>query len=771
MTYFVAVMIIFSIFIVFVAYWLSFPKLLETKSNFRVLPTKPVHLVANRSLTVDAILHELKILDTKNRRSLTHLYISGNPGSGKSQLARLIGERYGIDSPENGSWFSGGTSVFVMTLNGRSLDDLLSSYVDFARRLDCNENILASIRDSNKTTTREKIDSLKTEISKTLRKNEDADKFLIIVDNVVRLSEISSFLPEMGNEDWQGGQVLLTTQDMSSVPANSSMTVHISVSQGMNPAESCQFLTDLSGVSEIPDLVNKVAKELDYQPLALASAAFYVKILRETKASAQFSWNDYLKKLSDGKRNLTEMKLSEINRPAYSLTMSTAVLLAIKMFAEKEIVLKHAFTFFSYVVSYKPLPLQAVVSYVLNIDNGNDEDDVSLRILQCSLVLHSDEKKNVSILVHRVVHDMNVLYNKPNIKENGKLGKPLKIFQSLLQEKCALGEIALIPHLKTFSAKTKDFSPKNLIWNSIALSSTHNQKMLKPIVDLTSAMIKHGEYSLSAKILNFALKIAKTRNKGKEVTNHQQLGEIFHTLGIAQLYLGNNVLARKYLKEAYEILSKQYGLSHEVVFNTLITLAYLHCKDTKQCNVIKEDFNLVTGLRDNSKSMAMYYNYLGLKDYNDGKLEQAFSHFLQARRNVLNERILESCNDRVRVAMVFAIITSNIGATYYRFKNYRMAKTFINQSIFLLEKITGPYNIDLGDSYYNLGLVHVKYNELSDAELCFKLALQIFSYSLDDSHEKVSVASQQLANVLGKAGKKDEAEILYKQYSICRCIG
>ena len=204
-----------------------------------------------------------------------------------------------------------------------------------------------------------------------MRKNEDPHKFLVIVDNVIRLSEISSFLPKLGNEDWQGGQVLITTQDMSSVPANSSMTVHISVSLGMNPTESCQFLTDLSGVSEIPDLVSKVAKELDYQPLALASAAFYVKILRETKASARFSWNEYFEKLNEGKRNLTEMKLSEINRATYSLTMSTAVLLAINRFAEKEIVLKHAFTFFSY-VSYKPLPLQTVISYVLNIDNGND---------------------------------------------------------------------------------------------------------------------------------------------------------------------------------------------------------------------------------------------------------------------------------------------------------------------------------------------------------------------------------------------------------------
>ena len=168
----------------------------------------------------------------------------------------------------------------------------------------------------------------------------------------------------------------------------------------------------------------------------------------------------------------------------------------------------------------------------------------------------------------------------------------------------------------------------------MALSSSHNQKMLKSIIDLTSAMIKHGEYSLSAKILNFALKIVKTGSKGKEVTNHQKLGEILHTLGIAQLNLESNVLARKYLKEAYEILLKQYGPSHEVVFNTLITLARLDCKE-KQCNEFEKDFNFVTGLRDNSKTKALYYNYLGLNNYKDGELEQALSQILQARRIVL----------------------------------------------------------------------------------------------------------------------------------------
>ena len=123
---------------------------------------------------------------------------------------------------------------------------------------------------------------------------------------------------------------------MSSVPLNGSMIVHLSVSKGIDPEESCEFLTDLSGLYRNQNMVSKVAKELDYQPLALASAAFYVKQLHESKASSHFTWKDYLTKLDQGKRNLTEMKLSKVNQ-AYTLTMSTAVLLAVKSFAERDL--------------------------------------------------------------------------------------------------------------------------------------------------------------------------------------------------------------------------------------------------------------------------------------------------------------------------------------------------------------------------------------------------------------------------------------------------
>ncbi|CAB4044552.1 Hypothetical predicted protein, partial [Paramuricea clavata] len=181
-------------------YW--FTDAIHAKSLFRVLPTRPVHLVANRSRTVNAILEDLQILSLRNNRTLSYLYISGNPGSGKSQLVGLVGQRYGTSIP--GRWFRSSTSFFVMTLNGRSLHDILESYVDFAGRVNCDQSNIASIRNSIEATTEMKIQTIQREIAKMFRNFKGEYSWLLIVDNVVNLSEISLFLPQLEDEDWQG---------------------------------------------------------------------------------------------------------------------------------------------------------------------------------------------------------------------------------------------------------------------------------------------------------------------------------------------------------------------------------------------------------------------------------------------------------------------------------------------------------------------------------------------------------------------------------------
>ena len=102
-------------------------------SPFCVLPAKPSHDVTGRDREVTEIMQQLKELGKQNK--LGYLYISGNPGSGKSQLAGLVAEKY-YEEAKN---FSENTS-FVMTINGKSPDTVLQSYVDFSRQLRCPED-------------------------------------------------------------------------------------------------------------------------------------------------------------------------------------------------------------------------------------------------------------------------------------------------------------------------------------------------------------------------------------------------------------------------------------------------------------------------------------------------------------------------------------------------------------------------------------------------------------------------------------------------------
>ena len=89
-------------------------------SAFCILPPKPSHDVASRDFEVAEIMQQLKQLKSTNENKLNFLYISGNPGSGKSQPARLVAKRFFDEAEE----ISCATS-FVMTLNVESYDTLL----------------------------------------------------------------------------------------------------------------------------------------------------------------------------------------------------------------------------------------------------------------------------------------------------------------------------------------------------------------------------------------------------------------------------------------------------------------------------------------------------------------------------------------------------------------------------------------------------------------------------------------------------------------------
>ena len=235
--------------------------------SFQVLPPKPTHEIVHRSDMILEIKQDLEKLRRDNNRKLTYFYISGNPGSGKSQLARQVIE----DIYEAVNWTT--EAVFVMTLDGKDLDSLFNSYEDLCRRLNCDESVLQSLLNSSKAKD-EKVRNLRSQISSRMR---NWKKWWIIVDNVENPELIFPLLPQLGDKCWNNGQIILTTQNRNCLPVKSPPTKHISLSSGMNDKECRKLLTLLSGKDVNNQILDEVAEKLDRQPLAMASAAVYMR--------------------------------------------------------------------------------------------------------------------------------------------------------------------------------------------------------------------------------------------------------------------------------------------------------------------------------------------------------------------------------------------------------------------------------------------------------------------------------------------------------------
>ncbi|XP_068705663.1 uncharacterized protein [Montipora foliosa] len=369
---------------------------------FFVLPPKPSHHVARRDREVIAIHQKLKRPKEANENCLSYLYISGNPGSGKSQLAALVAEKWFDEETSEAS-----TKTFVMTLDAQNLDSLLESYYSFARHLRCPEDALSDIMKDKDMDLKKKIANIKSLIS---TKVELYSSWLLIVDNVVRFNEISHHLPQTGNSSWCKGQVLITCQDTAAIPSETCSINHISVSEGMMLSDALTLLASLSGIAA-NDAGKEVAQALDYQPLALASAATFVRLVRE-KISSFFGWKEYLQKLSDGQRAKTEAFLVESN-PSYSNSMTKAISLAVNSVMSTDKVLNHAFNFIS-LCAQQPLNLELLINYVVNKEKKNDgsagseladADIISLKIQESSLILIEKDESSVFVRVHQVVRD------------------------------------------------------------------------------------------------------------------------------------------------------------------------------------------------------------------------------------------------------------------------------------------------------------------------------------------------------------------------------
>ena len=721
-------------------------------SPFCILPTKPSHDVARRDYEVAAISQKLKELRGANEHTLSYLYISGNPGSGKSQLAGFVAKRF-FDEVNNAQI----ATTFVMTLNGDSLDTLLESYASFARYLKCPEYAVTNALNAKDVNINQKISNLKTLIS---TKIELYTSWLLVVDNVTSVSSMYAHLPQPGSERWIRGQLLITTQDTASIPLKSSFIDHISISEGMNPHDVIFLLTKLSGVSD-SEMENEVAQALDYQPLALASAATYVRQVRQNKVTSKFGWKDYLEKLNKGQRGTTESILAETN-PIYQKSMTTATTLAVEKAMMSDKVIHHTFNFLS-LCAPKPLSLDIVINYIVNVDDEIDDKEMTgMRIQRCSLLLPEEEETCVHIRVHQVVHDVinAVVQGYPMIQQLEAIRSFDQFIGDTLQGNSdgvdsLVSSKQIVPHLKVLIVKTENFFSKEKISQVVKNRVLDVQCFPRIFQNLGRVSQIHCEFCTAMKYFNIALELVKH----SAVFSGVDEANANYYMGTVHQDLGDSLRAKRYYERELAIRKKKQGHSHVDVAVTYGNLGNVHL-DLGELKRAKGYYDhalviIMEKLGPNHIHAASTYNNLAKVHLKLGNLKQAKVYYCHA----LTIRLGELGPEHVHVAATYG----DLGNVNRKLDKLEEAKECYNCALAIRLKQLGTEHVDVATTYNNLGIVHLMSGVPEQAKECFDRALDINLKKLGLNHVHVAATYNNLANVHADLGDLELAREYYER--------
>ena len=129
-----------------------------------ILPQAPSHEVVERKMEAEQIIQKFTELQNNNGdTSIVTIYISGNPGCGKSQVSRNVGKQvFEREAAKNDP----DTCMLVMTLNAESEQSLLDSYCKFVLKVGVTEYSLNSVTGGDSILLlNEKISHLKAVVS------------------------------------------------------------------------------------------------------------------------------------------------------------------------------------------------------------------------------------------------------------------------------------------------------------------------------------------------------------------------------------------------------------------------------------------------------------------------------------------------------------------------------------------------------------------------------------------------------------------------------
>lgn len=358
-----------------------------------ILPQKPYHELKQRTCELDEMTTMFESMENilHDEPAVITLFLTGAPGTGKTELARQFGKKFSKIKP-NGKK----DPPLVITLNADSAKSLLQSLPD----------VLMTKHLAKKNENYQEMDLTRfylEELRKLLQRYHG--DWLLILDDMRYGEELNSVFPRPGDNAWGKGKVLVTSQDNSLVTASCPYACMYRM-KGMTEDDALDLLQEISG-ADVDYFAVKVAKELNYFPLSLACAATYVGQMKQDRQLANLPWEEFLANYHKQKGKL-QYRTFKNNNYTYPRSMAVVARLAATRIAKHSDIMRLTFDFLSY-CSLNSVPLDSVSDYVQANLGQNDSDRVAIKgeISRCSLLIHccSGVPSVETISFHQVMHN------------------------------------------------------------------------------------------------------------------------------------------------------------------------------------------------------------------------------------------------------------------------------------------------------------------------------------------------------------------------------
>ena len=723
---------------------------------FCVLPPRAPHVIACRDCDVAKVTQKLLNLRRASENSLSYCYISGNPGSGKSQLAGLVAENFYKETRKDTT-----APSFVMTLNAENLESLLASYLSLARKISCPAYTITATENSKDLNIEEKVAIIKDLITTKIHLY---SSWFLVIDNVTNLTKMGQFLPKRGNEQWGKGQLLITTQDCSCIPPESPITSHLSISKGMNDIDAVNLLFELTGITN-DDMGQKVAQALDYQPLALASAGVYVRKVRNT--NPDFGWEGYLQKLEKGKRERTEEELTKVNN-IYPDSMTVATGIAVKVVMDSNEIMKHAFTFLAFCAP-EPVRLNLLTTYVVNADGELDEEEIGIQIQGSSLLLIEGED-DVNIRLHNVVHDIveHLVKDQMQSVEHVRVvcfavetcSKYIDdVIPEIFQTEDSVSLSHIVPHLKILSVEIKNisFSVDKSGFTKIIIQDLNS--FLDHFEILGRACYLHSDYRSAMVFFNAALKLIEDNTTTTTRLDHFDVTYIYHWLGVIHKAIGDHHQAKEYYERALSIQLNKLGPDHVDVAKTYHNMGNLHhhLSDHQQA---KQYYERALSIRLNKLgsdhvNVASTYHNMGNLHRDLGDYRQAKEYYERA----LSIRLKKLGSDHVHVARTYHVL----GNLLNDLRDHQQAMEYYQSALIIQLKKLGPDHAHVARTYYSMGILHHDLGDHKQAKEYYERALSIQLSKLGPDHVDVASTYHNMGTLHHHLGDHKQAKEYYER--------